>query len=169
MPAHRADTAKFCSHLCQNKLQYRDKTHQKTCAGCAATFTVSDSRSRKRYCKAECRSHVTVRERRQQAKLITLASRGHNSGRLTRKVAFANKPASCEICGYDKHRYCLDVHHIDNNPQNNVVENLAVLCALCHRQVHKGDAVYPNATQKQAVAVALSQAGKAKKKEKKGE
>jgi len=36
-------------------------------------------------------------------------------------------------CGFKKK---LEVHHIDNNPNNNILENLRMLCPDCHREVH---------------------------------
>ena len=40
---------------------------------------------------------------------------------------------SCEVCN-DTHR--LEVHHIDENPSNNTIENLLKLCHTCHKKVH---------------------------------
>lgn len=40
----------------------------------------------------------------------------------------------CEICGNDKKT---EVHHKDENRENNNPENLITLCKSCHRQVHK--------------------------------
>lgn len=40
----------------------------------------------------------------------------------------------CEVCG--KSRIRLEVHHIDENPMNDVMENLLKLCNLCHKKVH---------------------------------
>ena len=51
---------------------------------------------------------------------------------------FTEKEKKCEVCGYSEHDFCLDIHHIDNNPNNNTIENLAVLCAIYHRKLHKG-------------------------------
>lgn len=32
-----------------------------------------------------------------------------------------------------------EVHHIDENPENNNIENLISLCAICHSKIHKGE------------------------------
>jgi hypothetical protein len=40
---------------------------------------------------------------------------------------------SCEECGTTED---LHVHHIDRNPANDAVENLATLCASCHLRLH---------------------------------
>ena len=41
----------------------------------------------------------------------------------------------CERCGHKhepKKGYCLTVHHLDSNKENNASWNLAVLCQRCH-------------------------------------
>lgn len=35
------------------------------------------------------------------------------------------------------------VHHIDKNPENNVLSNLVLLCSSCHRKVHIGTSKLP--------------------------
>ena len=40
----------------------------------------------------------------------------------------------CECCGYDK---VLDLHHIDENHDNNSPENHGVLCPNCHALIHR--------------------------------
>lgn len=45
--------------------------------------------------------------------------------------------ASCERCGFEPEHPCqLDVHHRDGNHNNDAPENLATLCANCHRLEH---------------------------------
>ena len=41
----------------------------------------------------------------------------------------------CEICGRSQN---VDVHHKDNNPQNNEISNLQRLCRSCHLKAHRG-------------------------------
>jgi len=40
----------------------------------------------------------------------------------------------CEICGRNNCR--LNVHHKDKNHQNNVVENMILVCSRCHADFH---------------------------------
>lgn len=44
----------------------------------------------------------------------------------------------CSYCGYDKEKLLLDVHHIDENRENNSIENLIPLCVMCHAKVTRG-------------------------------
>ena len=39
----------------------------------------------------------------------------------------------CVTCGKNEG---LHIHHKDQNPSNNVIENLSVLCGVCHKKVH---------------------------------
>lgn len=141
---YRANTAKFCSHFCQNHRQYQVDKKQYTCFGCRKEFTDSPSRIKRKYCSVDCRTATaqTTTERRKNQKIAKIKTRGNNSSRVLRKFIFSIKKACCELCGYDKRIYGLDLHHIDGNPNNNIATNIAVLCALCHREVHKGDANY---------------------------
>jgi hypothetical protein len=38
----------------------------------------------------------------------------------------------CAMCGYNRKKYSLDVHHIDYNKKNCSVNNLVSLCRSCH-------------------------------------
>ncbi len=42
----------------------------------------------------------------------------------------------CQLCGYDKHKEIIGVHHIDSNRHNNSITNLMVLCPTCHSIQH---------------------------------
>ena len=61
---------------------------------------------------------------------------GENHPNYTDGVASYRKKAlrakkSCEDCGNRDERV-LEVHHLDENRRNNLIENLIVLCANCH-------------------------------------
>lgn len=42
--------------------------------------------------------------------------------------------SSCAVCTGDKN---LNIHHVDQNPKNNELSNLLLLCASCHRRAHR--------------------------------
>jgi 5-methylcytosine-specific restriction endonuclease McrA len=50
-----------------------------------------------------------------------------------RGIAFKYKRALCEWCGIDE---TLEVDHIDENRNNNMPDNLRILCHKCHLKRH---------------------------------
>lgn len=54
-----------------------------------------------------------------------------------RKIAYEVYEPKCVICGFDEFS-ALQVHHIDQNRNNNDVDNLIVLCANHHCMIHYG-------------------------------
>lgn len=138
VPRYRVKTARFCSLICQNHGQYSNRTEH-TCEGCGKTFLDSPSRKKRIFCSVECRVSKSKDEkiRRQDTKKYVRAVRGNGNSRNARKIAFAIYPSICMVCKVEEHSFCLDVHHMDENPTNNTIDNLAILCAFCHRKVHK--------------------------------
>lgn len=139
VPKYRIKTARFCSIECQNHKQYTKYIFE--CDGCKKEVITSPSREnyKKRFCSVECREHkkMDIKERRRKQKAWVRLNR-NSSARTLRKDVFAIKEVKCEICGYNEYEFCLDVHHIDENPKNNELKNLAILCCMCHRKLHKG-------------------------------
>jgi predicted restriction endonuclease len=48
-------------------------------------------------------------------------------------VEFRKHPKPCEVCGSVEK---LDMHHIDGNHENNVIENIMWLCHNHHMKIH---------------------------------
>ncbi|NDV79965.1 HNH endonuclease [Dysgonomonas sp. 511] len=44
----------------------------------------------------------------------------------------------CPFCGNDDVGH-FEIHHIDEDPSNNEMNNLLLLCPLCHSKITKGD------------------------------
>jgi len=60
-----------------------------------------------------------------------------SAGRGLRRCYLLQKASyKCTRCGFDERRPCgstiLEIDHIDGNHQNNLIENLQVLCPNCH-------------------------------------
>ncbi len=53
-----------------------------------------------------------------------------SSFRLTLLEIWGNE---CSACGSSEN---LEIHHIDRNRKNNVIENLQLFCRDCHREAH---------------------------------
>lgn len=140
VPQYRLNTANFCSLICQNHKQY--ETYKFICEGCGKKCETSPSRKyhKKKFCSIECRSLKSKNDReiRKKQKIYQILKRGNNSSRKLRKYISEIKDMKCEYCGYHEYEFCLDMHHIDNNPNNNHYTNIAILCCICHRKLHKG-------------------------------
>lgn len=52
-------------------------------------------------------------------------------------IAYRKYKHECAICHYDEIS-ALEVHHIDNNHENNSLDNLIILCANHHNMIHYG-------------------------------
>jgi len=53
------------------------------------------------------------------------------------KIAYRNYKHECVICKFTEFS-ALEVHHIDENRENNDLDNLIILCANHHNMVHYG-------------------------------
>lgn len=61
-----------------------------------------------------------------------------DSSRNYRLKAFREYPHKCFICGWDEDERILEVHHNDENRENNDITNLTILCPTCHRKITLG-------------------------------
>ena len=52
-----------------------------------------------------------------------------------RRNAFLTYPHKCYICGYEEDERILEVHHVDENRNNNDIDNLKILCPNCHKKL----------------------------------
>lgn len=137
--AYRRNTAKFCSLYCQNHRQ-----HEKfifNCKSCGKEVVTSPCRRRekKKFCSVEC-AHANKQKEQERRKnhraLLTIVKR-KGQARTLRKAIFLIREKKCERCGYCEFDFCLDVHHKDKNCFNNDPHNIQILCAICHRIIHK--------------------------------
>lgn len=83
---------------------------------------------RRKYCNRECMKRAYI-------KLKTEAgwTTAHGSARKVNELIKDGNTDTCEICGKVGK---VDVHHKDENPQNNDPSNLKVLCRSCHMKIH---------------------------------
>ena len=143
VPHYRIHTAKFCSINCQNHKQY--ERYKFTCLQCKKKCEDSPSRKgKKKFCSRECKSEfeidrVSCIKEKRRISIEKARKKGTvgNSGPALRKWILGIKEKKCEVCGFDDYESCLDIHHKDNDPNHNSLENLKVLCVLCHRKVHR--------------------------------
>jgi len=62
---------------------------------------------------------------------------------LAAKVMFASDRTCC-VCRLERHK--VQLHHIDGDPSNNAIDNVAVICLHCHSDAHTTGAFVRNLT-----------------------
>ena len=81
------------------------------------------------YCSRSCAT----------SKNNTLFKSGENNanykGTDYRQKALQTCEHKCAVCGYNDDERILEVHHIDENRSNNEINNLCILCPICHRKI----------------------------------
>jgi len=128
----RQTPSRFCSMACYN---LKRKVGLVACLNCGVGFTPRRSRAGPaKYCSQRCMG-------------LAWRASGHPNWRggkhymyLFREVMAplvrheANN--SCELCGHKRRGRKLQVHHIDEDKDNNGRANLIALCVPCHRKAH---------------------------------
>lgn len=145
VPRYRVQTAKFCSKECANHGQYEQKEY--VCKYCGRTYKKSKSRWKRSssFCSKRCynawlgEKRFSEKEKRQRANFSKMLNRNSNTITRTRQLLKEFFDFECQICGFNEVDYCIDLHHLDENPNNNSVSNLIMLCVICHRKLHQGD------------------------------
>ena len=135
-------------HICP-ECQKEDKDNKYSsqraafvCDYCGKEFTVALSKAEKsksglHFC---CREHKDLAQRLDSGeKFDTLRPSHYGTGEHNyRDIAFREFPHKCVCCGWDEDERLLEVHHIDSNREHNTLDNLTILCPLCHRKITLG-------------------------------
>ena len=117
-----------------------------TCAYCGKFFYKSESKIKQSksgllFC---CREHKDLAQRIDSGKQFNAMRPPHytnlddnQNGTINtyRSVAFRLYKHECAICGWNEDTDILQVHHIDENRQNNTASNLIILCPNCHAKL----------------------------------
>lgn len=129
----KKSTVGFCNQECFKKycLHSFGKTNE-ICQECGKQF-ISLKNKKRKFCCYACKQKAF-----HKFKGSGEENQNYRKGsRYYRKRAFAHFPHFCHIC---KRADCkLYVHHIDESHQNNLIENLRILCQSCHVRIHTGD------------------------------
>ena len=115
------------------------------CAYCGKKFTrapskMNNSKSGLYFC---CREHKDMAQRLDSGKQFSEMRPDHYSNveekigsiNTYREMAMREYDHRCSICGWSEDDDILQVHHIDENRQNNALSNLIVLCPNCHAKL----------------------------------
>ncbi len=123
----RLNTAKYCSRTCYYKGQLKKGTVEFICKECGKTFLTSPSHKKiRKYCSKEC---MWMAKRKSRPTFAT-------NGGMRNYMKSRGKIKECQDCGYSEHPEILGIHHIDFNHENNMPDNIAVLCPNCHSVRH---------------------------------
>lgn len=114
----------YCSKECCNESKKRKIELE--CANCGKKIyttphKLKQSKSGKKFCSQSCSNSYNNTMRKKE------------SLNTYRRIAFEQYEHKCKICGWNKDKRILEVHHIDENRKNNKINNLIILCPICHR------------------------------------
>ena len=114
----------FCSMICYG-ISCRKEV---PCLICARPILASlNKKTCSRPCANKHREGIKYKINRPRDKVV--------SERALKIRLLNEKGAFCEICGYDKYEI-LQVHHKDRNRNNNILDNLSLICPNCHCEEH---------------------------------
>lgn len=122
----RKGNGKYCSVDCR----YASSRKKVNCSFCGKELTKRKSKKAKHFfCNNECKYNAAASLQHEYATGPEQKDKGVNTYRKRALRLLENK---CSRCGYNEHKELLDVDHIDGNRQNNKIENLQILCVMCH-------------------------------------
>ena len=138
----RDDRAHFICPHCQQEAREEKYSKNRTkvqCGYCGIDFLkanskLDSSRSGLYFC---CREHKDLAQRLDSGLIFDEMRPSHygTTSKNYRDVAFRNYEHKCAVCGWDEDVDILEVHHIDENREHNELENLIILCPICHRKL----------------------------------
>jgi endogenous inhibitor of DNA gyrase (YacG/DUF329 family) len=114
--------AKYCSTRCKEKCRPDNQKKDFICEFCHKRFKRRATNNVGRFCSRQCSG------------LWNIAN--GNLNYFYR--AFLYLPHRCDICSNNDFSVLL-IHHKDRNRNNNLLENLQILCANCHYKIHFGN------------------------------
>lgn len=165
VPHYRIDSFRFCSRGCLYQKHAREDRVNVVCNSCTQVFSVIKLRAKTaRYCSSACyrrsmkgRGSVVANCTVCGKELRRPPSRSNYQNLVCDKVCRgllkrSTKPGGsntyrlwmerrglvdmCNRCGYSEHKEILVVHHRNRDREDNLPENLEVLCPNCHAIEH---------------------------------
>lgn len=132
--SYKSQMKSACSLECRNKL-LRTGSYI-NCSLCGKSFyrpkSKQNNKSGFNFCSVECKSNAQTMHDKFRDMIPKHYGNGKNSYRAK---AFNNLEHKCKDCG-ETRKYMLVVHHKDGNRNNNLLDNLEILCHNCHTTKH---------------------------------
>ena len=125
----------YCSRECVS--EDSKKRIKVSCVVCGKEKEITPSVYKKSksglfFCGKECKDFGQKIENCHKDMMPSHFNNGYSTYRAK---AFRSYSQKCEICGYDKYKKILEVHHIDGDRLNNNIDNLIILCSNCHKTI----------------------------------
>lgn len=120
-----------------NETFNKGKVKTAICIYCGKTFIKYPASSGK-YCSQECAGAHRRQQYINEWKLGKInGTNGYNCSAPVRNYLLQKYNYKCQLCGWGEinpftNKVPLQIHHIDGNSENNIEENLQVLCPNCH-------------------------------------
>lgn len=135
----RNDRKHHICPLCQEDNNNKNKI-KCICDYCQKDFfrtpsKLENSKSGLHFCSRECKDLAQQLESGDKFQTIRPKHYGLIEGKNYREKAFRYYLHKCACCGYDEDEDILEVHHIDENREHNNIENLIILCPICHKKL----------------------------------
>ena len=128
----------YCQEEDKNNKYNQNRTIVK-CAYCNKEFiknnsSLKNSKSGLFFC---CREHKDLAQKINAGESFKSIRPAHykNGIRTYRENAFFEYPHQCAVCSWKEDEDVLEVHHIDENRENNNINNLIILCPICHKKL----------------------------------
>ena len=135
--------------------KYAESRQEVECAYCKIKFLkplskLDRSKSGLYFC---CREHKDLAQRLESGQEFQEMRPDHygtTDSKNYREKAFREYEHKCTICDWNEDSDVLEVHHIDENRENNKIDNLIILCPICHKKLttHKYILVNKNSIHK---------------------
>lgn len=127
------------------------RNKKSTCIVCGKVWDTWNTDKIKNVCSPTCRNELKYRSFIERWLKHEINGSGKCSKMSAYSVRYVLERADnrCEKCGFNTvhprtGKRILQIHHIDENPENSIPENLIVLCPNCHaltdsKNTHKGN------------------------------